>query len=216
VGLQSFERRIERMVEGVFARASRGKVRPIELGRRLVREMDDNRTVDVRGRTVVPNHFMFHLSEADHQPLSEIADPLITELVDAAREHAHDEGYGFLGPVTIELGADPELRAGRFELTSRLQAGTGGGVIVLPSGTRVPLGDRTVTIGRLPECDINLADPNVSRRHAELRPAGAGFVLTDLRSTNGTRVNGTPVSEQALRDGDVITVGATALRYEGS
>jgi hypothetical protein len=149
-------------------------------------------------------------------PLAEIADPLVQELVDAAREHASDEGYAFLGPVHVDLAADPDLKGGRFEVTSRMQAGSGGGVIVLPSGTRVPLGDRTVSIGRLPECDINLADPNVSRRHAELRPAGTTFVITDLRSTNGTRVNGAPVSEQVLRDGDVITVGATALRFEAS
>ena len=57
VGLKGFERRLERMVEGVFARAFRSGLRPIEIGRRLVREIDDNRSVDVRGRTVVPNHF---------------------------------------------------------------------------------------------------------------------------------------------------------------
>ena len=204
------------MVEGVFTRAFKGKVRPIDLGRRLVREMDDNRTVDVRGRTIVPNHFTFHLASDDYVALAEIADPLGQELVDAAREHANDEAYAFLGPVHVELSADDELKAGRFEVTSRMQAGSGGGVIVLPSGTRVPLGDRTVSIGRLPECDINLADPNVSRRHAELRPAGTSYVVTDLRSTNGTRVNGAPISEQVLRDGDVITVGATTLRFEAS
>jgi hypothetical protein len=204
------------MVEGVFTRAFKGKVRPIELGRRLVREMDDNRTVDVRGRTIVPNLFTFHLATGDYTPLSEISDPLVQELTDAAREHAADEGYAFLGPVQVDLSADPELKGGRFEVTSRMQAGSGGGSIVLPSGTRVPLGDRVVGIGRLPECDINLADPNVSRRHAELRPAGTSFVIADLRSTNGTRVNGAPITEQVLRDGDVISVGATVLRFEAS
>ena len=80
----------------------------------------------------------------------------------------------------------------------------------------MPLGDRTISIGRLPECDINLADPNVSRRHAEVRPAGTSFVLTDLRSTNGTRVNGTPVTEQVLRDGDVRSPsGATVAALRG-
>jgi hypothetical protein len=204
------------MVEGVFTRAFKGKVRPIDLGRRLVREMEDNRTVDVRGRTIVPNHFTFHVATEDYVALSEIADPLGQELVDAAREHANDEGYAFLGPVQMELSPDDELKSGRFEVTSRMQAGAGGGVIVLPSGNRVPLGDRTVTIGRLPECDINLADPNVSRHHAELRPAGTTFMVADLRSTNGTRVNGAPVTEQTLRDGDLITVGATVLRFEAS
>ena len=122
-----------------------------------------------------------------------------------------------MGPVHVELSADPELKAGRFEVTSRMQAGTGGGV---DRAAERRLGCRSadgpVTIGRMPECDINLADPNVSRRHAEIRPAGTGFVVVDLGSTNGTRVNGAPVSEQSLRDGDAITVGATALRFEAS
>ena len=80
----------------------------------------------------------------------------------------------------------------------------------------MPLGDRVVAIGRMPECDINLADPNVSRHHAELRPAGTE--LRDRRPALHERhpVNGAPVTEQVLRDGDVITVGATALRFEAS
>ena len=98
---------MERMVEGVFTRAFKGKVRPIDLGRRLVREMDDNRTVDVRGRTIVPNHFTFHLAPDDVIPLTEISDPLIQELVDAAREHANDEGYAFLGPGARRAGRRP-------------------------------------------------------------------------------------------------------------
>ena len=65
MGLQGIERGLERMVEGVFARAFRSSLRPIELGRRLVREMDDHRSVDVRGRTIVPNEFTFGLAAQD-------------------------------------------------------------------------------------------------------------------------------------------------------
>ena len=66
MGLQGIERGLERMVEGVFSRAFRSSLRPIELGRRLVREMDDHRSVDVKGRTIVPNDFSFGLSPQDH------------------------------------------------------------------------------------------------------------------------------------------------------
>jgi hypothetical protein len=59
MGLQSFERSLERMVEGVFSRGSHSSIRPVELGRRLLREMDDNRSVDVKGRRIVPNDFTF-------------------------------------------------------------------------------------------------------------------------------------------------------------
>jgi pSer/pThr/pTyr-binding forkhead associated (FHA) protein len=73
-----------------------------------------------------------------------------------------------------------------------------------------------VTIGRLPECDVILGDPNVSRRHAEIRRQGTGFVVVDLGSTNGTRVNGAGVKERRLVDGDEITVGGTKILFEAS
>jgi len=63
---------------------------------------------------------------------------------------------------------------------------------------------------------VVLSDPNVSRRHAEVRRRGADVVVVDLQSTNGTRVNGAPVRERVLEDGDEILVGTTAIRYEAS
>ena len=78
------------------------------------------------------------------------------------------------------------------------------------------LGSETVEIGRLPECSIALSDPNVSRRHAEIRRRGSDVLVVDLQSTNGTRVNGVPVRERVLEDGDEITVGTTAIRFESS
>jgi hypothetical protein len=219
MGLKGFERRLERMVEGVFAGLFRTGLRPVELGRRLVREMDDERTVDVRGRTVVPNHFTVELSTTDHDQFADIADTLARELADAAREHARDEGYSFLGPVDVELVPVDGMRTGTFRITARLRQGEGGagaGSLVLPTGERVPLGEHTLTIGRLPESNIVLADPNVSRSHAEIRPRGTGFVLVDLGSTNGSRVNGVRVSEHELADGDEITLGNTRMRFEAS
>jgi Protein of unknown function (DUF3662)/FHA domain len=219
MGLQGIERGLERMVEGVFARAFRSSLRPIELGRRLVREMDDHRSVDVKGRTIVPNQFTFALSEQDYTQFTEIHDALVRELCDAAREYARDEQYTFMGPVQVELTVDPDLRPGRFTVVSRLHEGHGGvgaGTLVLPSGDRITLSEKPVLIGRLPDCEVTLADPNVSRRHAEVRPFGAGFLVVDLGSTNGTKVNGTTVSEHQLQDGDSITVGATRIRFDAS
>jgi hypothetical protein len=218
--MRGFERQLERMVDGVFSRAFRSSLRPVELGRRLVREIEDHRSVDVRGRVIVPNAFTFSLAPDDAEQFTDIHDALLRELADAAREYARDEGYAFMGPVAVELTTDPKLRTGRFELTSRLAGGTGGvgaGSLVLPDGTRIPLAESTVTIGRLPECEVSLADPNVSRRHAELRPKGDGFVVVDLGSTNGTRVNGAPVAgEHRLADGDAIAIGTTVMRFEAS
>ena len=219
MGLKGFERRLERAVEGGFARVFRSGLKPIEIGRRLTREMDDARTVDVRGRTVAPNHFTVELSTSDHENFAEIADTMERELAEAAREHARDEGYSFLGPVEVELLITDGLRTGTFAITARMRQGEGGraaGSLVLDSGKRVALGERAVSIGRQAECDIVLGDPNVSRRHAEVRPRGDGFEVADLGSTNGTRVNGVAVKERRLSDGDNITLGGTTLRFEAS
>jgi Protein of unknown function (DUF3662)/FHA domain len=219
MGLQSFERGLERMVEGVFSRGSRSSIRPVELGRRLLREMDDHRSVDVRGRRIVPNQFRFQLSGRDHAAFSDIDEALVIELAETAREYARSEHYHFMGPVTIELEVDNSLRPGRFTVESRMKESGGGGVgsLVLPSGERVALGGKVITIGRLPDCSIPVNDPNVSRRHTEVRPVGSSFVLVDLGSTNGTKVNGLRINgEHVLNDGDIVSVGSTHLRFEAS
>lgn len=224
--MQSLERRLERMVVGVFSRGSRTNIRPIELGRRLVREMDDQRSVDVKGRRVVPNDFTVQLSPKDFEGFAEISDVLQTELVEAAREYARAEGYHFMGPVKVELSVDQEQKPGRFEVLAALRqaassadggASPGGGSLVLPSGQRIPLSDTPVTVGRLSECTVPLNDQNVSRRHAEIRPNRQNYVVVDLGSTNGTMVNGTKIhGETALSDGDIISFGSTYVRFEAS
>ena len=220
--MQSLERRLERMVVGVFSRGSRMNIRPIELGRRLVREMDDQRSVDVKGRRVVPNDFTVQLAPKDFEGFSEISDVLQTELVEAAREYARSEGYHFMGPVKVELSVDTEQKPGRFEVLATLRQssegpGVGAGSLVLPSGQRIPLGDTPVSVGRLSECTIPLNDQNVSRRHAEIRPNRQNYVVVDLGSTNGTMVNGTRIhGETALSDGDIISFGSTYVRFEAS
>lgn len=220
MGLQSMERRLERMVEGVFSRRRRGSIRPIELGRRLVREMDDNRSVDVKGRRIVPNDFTVLLSAGDHAGFSDIEDALTTELGEAAREYAREEGYHFMGPVVVRLLVDNELKQGRFGISSQLKQAAGGlgaGSLVLPSGERVALGEHVTTIGRLPESTISINDTNVSRNHSEVRTGSAAYVLVDLGSTNGTMVNGVRiVGEQRLNDGDIISFGSTHVRFEAS
>src|SRR5579862_7754656 len=107
MGLQQFERRLERMVEGVFARAFRGGLQPVEIGRRLTREMDLRRTIAPRG-TLTPNKFSVLLSPADRTRFAPIEDELIQELVAVAREHADVERYNFLGPVTVDMETDDE------------------------------------------------------------------------------------------------------------
>lgn len=219
MGLQQFERRLERMVEGVFAKAFRSSLKPVELGRRLTREMDLRRTVGVRGELIAPNRFTFAVSPADAEQFASFEDALTRELGDAAREHARDEHYTFLGPVEVHIDTDDSLTTGQFLLASDVKEGaTRGpvGSIVTSDGTRLDIGAEPLTIGRLPECDIVVSDPAVSRRHAEVRRRDGTFVVVDLDSTNGTRVNGAGTRERVLADGDEITVGGVAMRFEAS
>jgi hypothetical protein len=217
MGLQAFERRLERLVEGVFTKAFRSGLQPLEIGRRLVKELDAGRTVGVHG-VVAPNHFTVLLSPDDSERFESFRDALARELADAAREHARDENYHFIGPVTVDLTEDPQRRQGDLRVQAVIEQGEGGwsAALVLPDGRRVALNDEAATIGRLPDCAVPLSDPQVSRQHAEVRRGPDGFRVVDLGSTNGTTVNGSIVSEQALRDGDVISVGNTAIRYEES
>jgi Protein of unknown function (DUF3662)/FHA domain len=219
MGMQALEQRLERMVEGVFRR-SRNSIRPIELGRRLIREMDDRRTVDVKGQRVVPNDYAIMLSADDHAGFADIENALKTELVEAVREYAREEGYHFMGPVTVDLRVDNSLKPGRFGISSQLKQSEPGkrpGTIVMPSGERIELTDDPNIIGRLADCRVIITDTNTSRHHAEIRRAGSGFVLSDLGSTNGTFVNGERLlGDRRLADGDIVTVGAVSLRFEAS
>ncbi len=219
VVLKGFERRLENMVEGTFSRVFRSGLRPVEVGRRLTREMDANRSVDVNGRVVAPNDFTVWLSPTDHERFAQMEHALVQELCEAAREHARDEAYGFVGPVRVELTPWEKLRTGTFQIESRLAEGHGGvgaGSLVLPTNQRIVLSERSVVIGRAPECNIQLHDANVSRRHAEIVPRGTGYVLVDLNSTNGVRVNGLRLAERVLVDGDEILIGNTRMVFEAS
>jgi Protein of unknown function (DUF3662)/Inner membrane component of T3SS, cytoplasmic domain len=218
MGLQQFEERLERLVEGTLAKPFRSNLQPVEIGRRLTREMDLHRRVGVRG-LIAPNAFAVTLSAADVSRFSNFIDALSRELADAAREHARIESYSFVGPVEVEIFEGASLKPGRFTVTADVHESEDGGFLaelVLPDGRRVTVGSEAVVIGRLPECEVVLPDSNVSRRHAELRRKGDGVFVTDLGSTNGTRVNGTPVREQLLASGDEVSVGSTKLVFEMS
>jgi hypothetical protein len=217
MGLESFERRLERFVEGAFARVFRSGLQPVEISRRLTREMDLRRTVAPRG-VLAPNEFSVLLSQADRSRFAPIEDELVTELVEVAKEHAKTEGYTFLGPVTVTIGTDESLRPGTMLLAGEMTPAQGTATLTLPDGRRVVLDRDKVTLGRLPECELAVADSNVSRRHAEVRRGGDNaWLVADLGSTNGTKVNGVRISgPRELKDGDEITVGSTTVRFEAS
>ena len=211
--LSRLERRLERLVEGAFAKAFRSGLQPVEVGRRIVREMDTGRTLGVRG-PVVPNRFRVWLAPDDCERFESFAQALAQEFAAAVKDHARDEGYHFLGPVTVELAEDPSRKTGSFGVEADIAASERPATasLTLPDGRELEIG-ATLRIGRMSDCQVQLSDPQTSRHHVEIRAVPGGHLLCDLASTNGTEVNGVRVAEHLLVDGDRITIGSTHLAY---
>jgi hypothetical protein len=254
--LQRFERRLGGLVEGAFAKVFKGDVQPVEIASALQRETDDRKTVVGQGKVLVPNDFVVELGQHDFDRLHPWAGPLGEELAAMVREHAAEQRYSFVGPVTVALELMPNIDAGQFRVRSGVTAGDlvdGGRLVVAGSGSSDVAGaaapanslpghprlivstggqaakgtpesrgeeqvfflTHSVTVlGRAAEADLRLNDPGVSRRHAELRLERDDFVIIDLGSTNGLRVNQAPVTRQSLRTGDRIEVGSTTLVFQ--
>jgi hypothetical protein len=291
--LRNLESKIANLVEGTFSRAFSSEVRPIEIARKLAREMEEHKSFSV-SRTYVPNEYLVYLSPRDRERLSEYEDALVAELAGYLLEHARRERLAMLSRPIIEFHTDDRLRLGEFGIQTRVthpegeqeslagepvpapepvrepgpprpapaaplsadssaavpsgqppaaapspEAPVGGRTMVYSSaervaeplqesarlrpqnailvveGKRMVVGDRGAIVGRSRQCEIVVEDPNVSRRHAELRPRGGSWVLTDLGSTNGSRVNGRPVEgPTVVRPGDEIELGTAVMRFE--
>ncbi len=245
--LRTIEQKIEALVEGVFGRAFRAHVQPVELARKLTKEMDDHRTVSV-SRVYVPNEYTVYLSPPDYAQFQPYEASLRLELEEYLAAHARREGYALLGPPAVIMTSDADLELGEFGIATRMVQRREAGseeplarvepaatmvyrprehppeeglpppvereVVALIAGdTRFEVTKPVVLIGRSHECDVRLADINVSRRHAEIRQEGTSYVLVDLGSTNGTEVNGRRIRRAKLEPGDTITLGSSRLLF---
>ena len=112
--LRSFERRLEQLVEGTFARAFRSSVEPVELGRRLVRRMDEERRLGVEGRRVHPNRFLVRLSLDDHERFREMSPVLCAELEQLARDHSAGSDTQLVGALSVQVSEEFGVSAGRY------------------------------------------------------------------------------------------------------
>jgi hypothetical protein len=252
--LRTLESKIAGLVEGTFNRAFRSEVRPVEIARKLTREMEEHRSSSL-SRTYVPNEYRVFLSPRDRERFAGYEAALGDELAGYLLEHARRERFTLPARPVIEFETDERLGLGEFgiqagivhhleeelpeepreeyheeqsgrtmiysnagrlaeplEERARARAQT---ALLLLDGRRLVVGPGGMTLGRSRQCDVVLNDPNVSREHAEIRPRGGSWVLTDLGSTNGSRLNGRAVNgSEVVKPGDEIELGATVLRFE--
>ncbi len=226
--LQRFESRLEQAVSGVFAKAFRSAVQPVELAAALQREIDNSAQILSRDRRLVPNTFVVELSHVDHERLQPYELTLGEELVDLLREHADDQHYVFAGPVSIDFLRVDDLVTGRFRVRSQAtaqvtshtapdaRATRRNSVFLEVNGSTHALSAPGMVVGRGSEADLRINDPGVSRRHAEFRVSGGGrgtptVSVADLGSTNGTLVDGRRVTEAPLEDGSTVRIGNTDI-----
>jgi hypothetical protein len=135
--LQRFERRLEGMVEGTFARAFKSPLQPVEVGSAIQHEMDEKAAIVAQGRILVPNDFVVEIAQADGERLGIYAESLGVELATLAREHATEQGYSFVGPVRIRFEGVPDLATGMF----RIRSGVIRGHTVEAGEVRQPVSD---------------------------------------------------------------------------
>ena len=234
----------------MFSRAFSSEVQPVELARKLAKEMDAHKTAGV-ARVHVPNEYTVYLSGKDRTRLEGYERSLEQELSGYLLEHARRRSYDLLTRPTVAFETDERLRLGEFGIQTRLvklptregeaaSQGEEGHTMVYSAVHEVPAGEgpshraevttRAVvtvddrryvlegpraTIGRSKQAECVLADPNVSRRHAELRRSQTGdWTIADLGSTNGIKVNGRRVSSTRLSPGDQVTVGTTTFLFD--
>jgi hypothetical protein len=250
---KSIEKRLEGLVEGFFTKVFRSGLQPVEVGRRILREMAEGKTVSVN-KTYAPNDFRVLMGPDDHARFAQMESGLAKEfselIIDSAKENrwnlmglprvafAEVEGLG-KGEFRVEasLAADPdrgapamstrEPQGGNFDSTRAISSDTAQRLGVKSSGAQLvvlgPEGEEKesiaitsapVVIGRLSTNDVVLADPNVSRRHAELRRSGDQWMVVDLGSTNGTLVNGKLAREHEISDGDKLSFGTTEVIFK--
>ena len=121
-GLQKFEQRLEQLISGVFARAFRSAVQPVEIAAALQRECDNNAQILSRDRRLVPNDFHVELAQTDLDRLAPYDSAMAKELTDQLQDHADAQSYVFPGPVKIAFEAADDLTTGRFRIRSQAQA----------------------------------------------------------------------------------------------
>ena len=224
--LSRLEQRLESAISGVFARAFRSAVQPVEIAAALQRETDNNTQILSRNRRLVPNDFRVELSAPDMDRLAAYDSAMARDLAEQLEDHAEQQSYVFPGPISISFQESEDLTTGRFRVTSRAVAAVHGRgedghrsrAVLEINGSRHPLLPPGLVIGRGTDADIRINDPGVSRQHIEFSVTedpeaerGLRLGVRDLGSTNGMLIDGHRATSVRVRDGSVVRIGHTEI-----
>ena len=211
--LKKVENRLERLFERTLSRPFNNALQPVEIGTRIVREVDLTRRLSSQG-PISPNQIRLWLGPVDAARFEGFQKALVSELEETVRQHAVSEGYSFVGPVVVEIFIDDDIKIGDLAVKTEFVGGESQPRLIASDGRSFPVGEHPLIIGRSPDVAVVVNDTNVSRRHAEVWRTSEGVAVRDLQSTNGTFVNGHRISAVSLSPRDDITVGTLHFRIE--
>ena len=210
--LRTLESKIEGLFEGVFGRAFRTSVQPIELARKLVKEMDDHRNVSV-SRVYVPNEYTIYLSPNDRKQFAGYEGSLVGELQEYLAEHARRERYALLGAPVVLVTTDDALAVGEFGIATRLVADEASDEP--PPTPELPVEQPAQTMiyraSTPPVVDAPPPEPEPEREVVSLTVAGRQHVVSDACVVLGRS------RDAGVRISDVnISRKHAEIRQEGS
>ncbi len=211
---RNLEKRLERLADGLSAAIFRGKMQPVDLANRLVRQADLMVTAETIG-PAIPNRFEVTVSTSDL--VEGIDNTLLTsELSHVLEATAKERGWRTGGPISVELNTDAAVGRGSIKCaaTSVPTELPSWGELAEHRGDRhFPLRDNRLSIGRSHEADVTIDEAEVSRMHAVLFRQAGRLWITDLGSANGTTINGAPVSGEPAEvgSGDMLSFGPTTF-----
>lgn len=211
--LKRVENGLERLFERTLSRPFKNALQPIEIGTRIVREIDLARRLSSHG-PLSPNVVRVWLSPTDADRFDQFQKALVDELEETVRQHALNEGYSLVGPVSVEVFIDDDVKTSEVVVETDFVAGTSEPRLIVSDGRSFTLGEMPLVIGRGPQAGVVINDSNVSRQHAEFWRTAEGVAIRDLRSTNGTFVNGHRIEAVSLSPRDDVVIGALHLRIE--
>ena len=212
--LDNFEKGLERVVNGAFAKTFKSGLQPLEVTAALRRELDTKAAVVSRDRILVPNDFTVLLAPGDFERMTNLGPALIDEFTQLVQRHATAQHYAFAGGITIRLQRDDTLSEGVLSVESVNLKGEVAWTPVLDiDGKRYPITKSRTIIGRGSDADITLADTGTSRQHIEILWDGTRGQVNDLGSTNGSKLNGMPITKAPLPADSVIEIGRTRIAF---